>query len=113
MRFDMFFQILWTFEALATEPACMRFERHMYANMRGNVIPFHGDCVAIIPCTGETQIIARFAADMCFADMIVESFWIRMVLVAVSPLARKLRIAAICRLNHMKPNKLLESDLWL
>jgi hypothetical protein len=64
---DVFFEILRTFEALATHVARMGFERDMDSNVTRDMISFDSLGVAISPGTGQAQVVRRLASNVFLA----------------------------------------------
>lgn len=90
---DMFLQVLGTLEALATEVTLVRLEGNMDTNVRGNVITLDGCCAAIVPATGQVQIISALATDMTLTDVIIEGLRRLAALGTFVPLASEVVIA--------------------
>jgi hypothetical protein len=67
----MFLQILWSFKGLLAKVAFMRLERYMHANMRSDVIAFHGGCSTGSPSTGQIQIVCGFPTNVSFTNMVL------------------------------------------
>lgn len=89
----MLLQILGTLEALATEVTLVRLERNMDANVRGDVVTLDGCCAAIVPATGQVQIISALATDMALADVVIEGLRRLAALGTFVPLASEVVIA--------------------
>ena len=73
----MFLQVLRTLERLSAEVAFVWLEWDVDTNVRGNVIAFHGGRAAGTPLTGEVEVVCALAADMAFADVVLE--WVLVV----------------------------------
>ena len=71
MCFDMLFQVLRTFELLATECTAMRLQRHVNSNMRRYMIALLQGDVAIAPPTGQVEVVGALAANVLLANMIL------------------------------------------
>jgi hypothetical protein len=69
MSLDMFLEVLWAFEGLATEFAFVRFEWDVDSNVRGDVVTLDSRGAAATPLTGQVEVVGRFAADVALADM--------------------------------------------
>lgn len=69
----MLLQVLRTLEGLAAEIALVRLERHMDADMRGNMITLDGGCLAIIPLTSEIQVVRALATNMFLAYVLLQN----------------------------------------
>lgn len=69
MGLDMFLEILWALEGLATELALVRLEWNMNSNVGGDMITFDGGGVALAPLAGQVEVVSRLASDMALADM--------------------------------------------
>ena len=71
MGLDMFLQILRTLEGLATEITLVRLERHMYANVRSNVVALDSGSVTRPPLASQIQVVGALATDMAFANVLL------------------------------------------
>lgn len=71
MSLDMFLFILWPFESLPTKLAPMRLQRDVNADMRRDVIPLDDFNLTVTPSTDQIQVIGAFAANVDFADMVL------------------------------------------
>jgi hypothetical protein len=69
MGLDMLLQILGTLESLATEVALVRLERHMYPDVRGDVVTLDGGSVASTPLASQVQVVGALASNMALADV--------------------------------------------
>ena len=69
MGLDMFLEILWALESLATEFALVRLERDVDSNVGGDVVAFDSGGSTLAPLAGQVEVISRLAADMTLADM--------------------------------------------
>lgn len=69
MGLDMLLQVLRPLEGLATEVTLVRLERHMDANVRGDVVAFDGGGTAGTPLTSQVQVVGALAADMTLTDV--------------------------------------------
>jgi hypothetical protein len=69
MGLDMFLEILWALESLATEFAFVGLERDVDSNMGGDVVAFDGGGSALAPLAGQVEVVSRLASDMALADM--------------------------------------------
>jgi hypothetical protein len=69
MRLDMFLEVLWAFEGLATEFAFVRLEWDVDSNVRGDVVALDGRGTAATPLTGQVEVVGRFATDVALANM--------------------------------------------
>lgn len=72
MGLDVLLEILWALECFATEVALVRLQRHMNANVRGDVIALDGGGATCAPLTGEVEVVGALAADVAFADVVLE-----------------------------------------
>ena len=68
----MLLEILWALECFATEVALVRLQRHMNANVRGDVVTLDGGRATCAPLTGEVKVVGALAADVAFAYVILE-----------------------------------------
>ena len=73
MSLDMLLQILRALERLLTEVALVWLEGNMNTNVRGDVIALDSRGVALIPSTGEVEIVGAFAANMTLTHMVLKS----------------------------------------
>lgn len=64
---DMLLQVLRSLETLAAEFALVRLQRHMDADMGGDVVSLDGGGTARIPLAGEVQVVGALAAHMTLA----------------------------------------------
>ena len=71
MCFDMLLEVLRSLERLSAERAVMRFQRHMYSNMRRHMIAFLELDVAGIPCARQIEIVCALATDMLLAEVVL------------------------------------------
>jgi hypothetical protein len=69
MRLDMFLEVLWAFEGLATEFAFVRLEWDVDSNVRGDVVTLDSRGAAATPLTGQVEVVGGFTADVALADM--------------------------------------------
>lgn len=72
VSFDMLLQILRALERLAAEVAPMRLQRHVDANVRGNMVTLDDRDVAVGPSTFQVEIVRAFTTDVNFANMVLE-----------------------------------------
>lgn len=68
---DVFLQVLRTLEALAAKVALVRLQRNVDADVRGNVIAFHGRGAARAPEALEVEVVCRLATDVRLADVVL------------------------------------------
>jgi hypothetical protein len=87
---DVLLEILRALESFAAEVALVRFQGNMHADMGGDVITLDRRGAAVAPLTGEVEVVGALAADMAFADVVIELFSTRASLAAVLPLADEL-----------------------
>lgn len=66
---DMLLQVLRTLEGLAAELAFVRLERHVNANVRGDVVALDGGGAARVPLASEVQVVGALAANMTLTQM--------------------------------------------
>jgi hypothetical protein len=69
---DMFLQILWTLESLATEITLVWLQGHMNTDVRGDVVTLDRGGSASVPTTGEVEVVGALATNMSLTDMILE-----------------------------------------
>ena len=68
--------------------------------MACDVISLDGCCAASTPLTGEIEVVSALAADMAFADMVVERFSRIAAFAAALPLTCEIvDSSALCRLH--------------
>jgi hypothetical protein len=67
------FQILRTLKALLALFASVWLERNVNSDMASDVISFGGLGGASSPGAGQTQIICRLAADVLFAQVLLQA----------------------------------------
>lgn len=73
MGLDMFLEILRAFKSLAAEVTSMRLQRHMDANVRGDMVALNDGNVAVGPSTLQIQVVGAFATDVNFANMVLDN----------------------------------------
>ena len=71
MRLDMLLQILGTLECLVAGGALVRLQRHVNADMGGNVVPLHGLRTAATPLADEVEVVGALAAYMTVANVVL------------------------------------------
>jgi hypothetical protein len=67
----MLLQVLGALERLAAELTLVRLERHMDANVRGDVVTLDRSSAARVPLAGEVQVVGALAANMAFTDVLL------------------------------------------
>ena len=72
MSLHVLLEILRTLESLTAEVALMRFQRHVNANVRSDVVAFDRGGAAVTPLAGQIQIVGALATDMALANVILE-----------------------------------------
>jgi len=72
---DVLLEILRALESLATEVTLVWLQRHVDADVRGDVISLDSRRAAATPLAGEIEIVCALAANMSLADVVVELFW--------------------------------------
>lgn len=80
--FHMLLQILRTFESLATELATMRFQGHMDADVRSDVIALDDLNATVGPGALQIEVVRAFAPNMFVADMVLDRFSKRPAMIA-------------------------------
>jgi hypothetical protein len=80
MGLHVFLQILWALEALSTEVAFVRLERHMHTDMGGDVVPLDRGRTAQVPTAGQIQVVGTLAADVSLTDVVLVMLSIRLLL---------------------------------
>lgn len=83
---DMLFKILRPLEGLAAEVALVWLERHMDADVRGNVVALDGGCATRSPLAGQVEVVGALAANMAFANVVIKCFGVLASLTATLPL---------------------------
>jgi hypothetical protein len=90
MGLDMLLQILGALERLAAEVTLVRLERHMYPDVRSDVVPLDGCGVTSTPLAGEVEVVSTLASNVAFANVLIESLGGRRLFSTPNPLARQL-----------------------
>ena len=72
MSLDMLLQVLRTLEGLPTEVTFVRLQRHMDADMGGDVVALNGGGVAVSPLTRQVEVIGTLAAYVTLADVFLD-----------------------------------------
>jgi hypothetical protein len=67
----MLLQVLGALERLLTKVALVWLEGNMNTNVRGDVIALDSGGVALIPSTGEVEIVGALAANMTLTHMVL------------------------------------------
>lgn len=65
-------QILRTFEGFAAEVALVWLQRHVNADVRGNVITLDCGGTAVAPLTSKVQIVGALATNMALTDVVLQ-----------------------------------------
>ena len=68
----MLLQILWALERFATEVTLVRLQGYVNADVRGDVVTLDGGGATCAPLTGQVEVVGALAADMAFADVVLE-----------------------------------------
>lgn len=68
----MFLQILRALEGFSAEVAFVWFERNMDTDMAGDVVALDGGSTTATPLASQTEVVCAFAADMAFADVVLQ-----------------------------------------
>ena len=68
---DMLLEVLRPLEGLSTELALVWLQRHVDADVRGDVVPLNRGCPALAPLAGEVQVVGALAANMALTEMIL------------------------------------------
>lgn len=71
MSLDMLLQILGALEGLAAEVTLVRLERHMYPDVRSDVVPLDGCGVTGTPLAGEVEVVSALATNVAFANVLL------------------------------------------
>ena len=71
MGLHVLLQVLWALEALPTLLALVGLERDVNANVRGDVVAFHGGRVAAAPAASEAEVVRGLAAHMALTDVVL------------------------------------------
>jgi hypothetical protein len=66
---DVLLQILRTLEGLATEVALVRLQWDVDTNVRGDVITLDGGGPALVPTTGEVEVVCALATNVLLANV--------------------------------------------
>ena len=80
----MLLQVLWALERLPAEVALMRLEWDMDADVRGDVVAFHGGRAAGTPLAGKVEVVCALAPDMAFADVVLVMRVSRVYMIIIS-----------------------------
>lgn len=97
----MLLQVLRALEALATEVALVWLEWDMDTDVRRDVVALDGCCAAIIPATGQVQVISTLATDMALTNVVIESLGRLAALGTFVPLASEVIIAGDGRTSSL------------
>lgn len=68
----MLLQILRPLESLSTEITFMWLQRNVDSNMGSDMVALHSGGTALVPATGEIQVVCALASNMLLADMLLE-----------------------------------------
>lgn len=71
---DVLLQILGTLEGLSTEVTFVRLEWDMDSDVRGDVITLHGGGTALIPTTGEIEVVCALATNVLLANVFLGGY---------------------------------------
>lgn len=69
----MLLEILRPLECLAAEITFVWLERHMYANVRSDVITLHSRRATGTPLTSEVQVVGALAADVALTYVVLRT----------------------------------------
>jgi hypothetical protein len=84
---DVLLQVLGSLEALAAEIALVWLQGHMNADMRCNVVALDRSRPALIPLTGQVQVVGALSTNVFLADMLIERLCCGELLIATTPAA--------------------------
>jgi hypothetical protein len=73
MGLDMLLQVLRAFEGFLAEVALVRLKRNMNTDVRGNMVALNSRGVALVPSTGEVEVVGALASNMAFTHMVLRS----------------------------------------
>ena len=68
----MLLQILRTLESLSTEVTFVRLEWDVDSDVRSDMVTLHGSGAALIPTTGEVEVVCAFATDVLLANVFLK-----------------------------------------
>ena len=72
MSFDVLLQVLRTLKGLSAKVTFVRLQRHMDANMGGDMVALDRGSPAVSPATSQVQIIRTLTTYVSLADMLLE-----------------------------------------
>lgn len=72
MCLDVFFEVLRTFEGFLAEIALVRLQRHVHADVGGDVVALDGGGAAVAPRALEVEVVCALAANMLIADVLLK-----------------------------------------
>lgn len=93
MCLNVLLEILGPLESLSTEIAFVWLERNVDSNVGGNMVAFNSGSPALVPSTGEVQVVCALASDVLLANVLEESLCRRAALTAFVPLTREVIIS--------------------
>lgn len=73
MGFDVLLEILRALEGFLAEVTFVRLEGNVNADMRGDVVALDRRGATGTPLAGQVEVVCAFAADMAFADVILQA----------------------------------------
>jgi hypothetical protein len=73
MGFNMLLEILRALESFSTEVAFVRLERHVYTDVRRDVISLDGGRATATPLASEIQVVCALATNMAFAYVVLRN----------------------------------------
>ncbi len=74
MGFDVFLEILWTLEGLATKLAAMRLQWDMNTDVGCNVVAFDDLNATCSPRALQVEVVGTLATNVTFTDVILDDF---------------------------------------
>lgn len=82
MGLDVLLEILWPLEGLAAEVTFVRLQRHVNANVRGDVIALHGGRPACSPLARKVEVVGALAANVALTHVVLNKLLARVRKVA-------------------------------
>jgi hypothetical protein len=71
MGLDVLLEILGPLERLAAEVALMRLQRHVDADVRGDVVALDRGGAALVPLADQVEVVGALATDMLLTDVVL------------------------------------------
>jgi hypothetical protein len=71
MSLDMLLEILRALEGLATEVTLVRLQRHVYTDVRGDVVALDSGGATVAPLARQVEIVGALTANMALTNVIL------------------------------------------